>query len=220
MYRLCASLVVALLVGGPLQAQDPERPCPEVYPEARVGEYAVMRFANADGERMEIRFAIVGEEEVDGVTHYWMEVVSAPPTIGGDVIAQLLVPYYPFENSDIKGYIVKMPGQPAQRIPQELLNALGDYADPGPGWREQCDSAEDLGEEQVTVTAGTFIARHYRAGGETPGDVWIADVPFGMVKLIQVDGGMELLRFGSDAESSILEEPIDVEMPKRPPGNP
>ncbi|KPK55567.1 MAG: hypothetical protein AMS21_13515 [Gemmatimonas sp. SG8_38_2] len=98
-----------------------------------------------------------------------------------------------------------------------MLAALGD-ADPGPGWEDQCATAIDLGIERITVPAGAFDAHHYRAGGETPTDVWLADVPFGMVKLFQSSGKMELASYGADAKSSITEKPIDVEIPPKPEG--
>jgi hypothetical protein len=196
--------------------QERAAPCPDIYPEPKVGHYADVRFTNADGESMVIRFAVVGAEEVAGQTHYWIEVVSAPPSVGGVVIVKMLVPYYPFENEDIKGYVVKMPGQPALRVPQEMLEAVVAQSSPGPGWTERCASAVYVGTEQVTVAAGTFTARRYRATDGESGEVWIADVPFGMVKLVQADGVMELLDFGDDAKPSITEEPVEMKMP--PPG--
>jgi hypothetical protein len=104
-----------------------------------------------------------------------------------------------------------MPGAPARQVPQSLLDQIGAQAETGASWQKQCASAEELGVEQVTVPAGTFSARHYRAGGDRPDEVWIADVPFGLVKLLQADGKMELIKHGVDAESSIKEEPVGLE---------
>jgi hypothetical protein len=207
------SLALALLWPGGQRVQDEGGPCPDVYPEPKLGHYADMKFTNAAGESMMIRFAIVGEEVVEGRTHYWLEVVSVPPSVGGTVIAQMLVPYYPFDNEDLQGYVIKMPGRPAAKVPREMLEAIGAGTEAGPGWRAQCAAAEDLGLEEVTVAAGTFTARHYRGGGEKSGEIWIADVPFGMVKFLQADGEMELVKYGADAESLITEEPIEIEVP-------
>ncbi len=207
---LTSLLAVAAAVAA---AQESAGPCPEIYPRPSVGDYAAVRFTNADGESMTIRFAVVGAEPVDGRQHYWVEVVSAPPGVGGTVIAQMLVPYYPFENDDIKGYIVKMPGQPALRVPKEMLAAVLERSGPGPGWTERCASAVYLGTEDVTVPAGTFTARRYKAAAGESGEVWIADVPFGMVKLVEPDGSMELVEFGTGARSSITEKPIEPSMP-------
>lgn len=215
-----AALLVTLLLAlsAELTAQVPAGPCPDLYREPQVGHYAELRFTNAADESMEIRFAIVGEESIDGRGYYWMEVVSAPPAVGAPVIAQMLIPHYPFEQAEIEGYVVKMPGQPALRMPRQMIAQLGADAAPGPSWRQQCAAAVDLGAERVTVPAGTFSARHFRAGDAEQAEVWMADVPFGMVKLVQPDGRMELLRYGSDASSSIDETPVELDMPP-PPGS-
>jgi hypothetical protein len=211
------TLMFAATTRGELFAQEPGGPCPYIYPAPKVGEYADLRFSSPEQPSMIIRFAIVSSEQIEGRTYYWMEVVSAPPAVGGTVVAQMLVPYYPFEQQDIKGYIVEMPGQPPRRMPQEIIDMMGAEAAPGPSWREQCAAAEDLGTEEITVAAGTFRARHFRGGDEQAGEVWIADVPFGMVKLVQPDGEMELVRYGSDARSSLHGEPVEIEFPPPPP---
>ncbi len=197
----------------PLSAQVPSGPCPNLYTTPKVGDYAELQFTNTTGESMLIRFAVVGTETVDGRQHYWIEVISAPPVIGDNVIVQMLVPYYPFDNRDLKAYIVKMPGAPARKVPQDLLAQMAEQTQTGPSWRQLCGSSEDLGAERVTVEAGTFDTRHYRAGENQKEEFWIAEVPFGMVKLIQADSRMELVRHGSDAKSSIKEKPLEMERP-------
>jgi hypothetical protein len=162
---------------------------------------------------MLIRFAVVGSEVVAGRQHYWIEVISAPPVIGDNVIVQMLVPHYPFDHQDLKAYIVKMPGAPARRVPDDLLAQMGEQTQTGPSWRQLCGSTQDLGAERVTVEAGTFDTRHYRAGENLQDEFWVADVPFGMVKLIQADSRMELVRHGTDARPSITEEPLEMELP-------
>ena len=206
-----------LAMAASLPAQEQGGPCPNLYTNPKVGQYAELQFTNAAGESMLIRFAVVGSEMLNGREHYWIEVISAPPVIGDNVIVQMLVPHYPFDHQDLKAYIVKMPGAPARKVPQDLLAQIGEQTQTGPSWRQLCGSTEDLGAERVSVEAGTFDTRHYRAGPNKEDEFWIADVPFGMVKLIQADGRMELVRHGSDAKSSIKEKPLEME---RPPPSP
>lgn len=196
-----------------LHGQDEGGPCPNLYAAPRVGHYAELQFTNSAGESMLIRFAVVRSEMVDGREHYWIEVISAPPVIGDNVIVQMLVPHYPFDHQDLKAYIVKMPGAPARKVPEDLLAQIGEQTQTGPSWRQLCGSTQDLGAERVTVEAGTFDTRHYRAGENMQDEFWIADVPFGMVKLVQADSRMELVRHGTDARSSITEEPLEMELP-------
>jgi hypothetical protein len=212
---LLALALVTPAVAGTLTAQTADGPCPGFYPNPQVGHYAEVQFTNAAGEGMLIRFAVVGSEAVDGRTHYWIEVVSEPPDIGENVIVQMLVPFYPFEHQDLKSYIVKLPGAPARQVPQDLLDQNSAQVATGSSWQKLCGSAEELGVEQVTVPAGTFNARHYRAGGDKTDEVWIADVPFGLVKLLQADSKMELIKHGTDAESSLTEKPVGLESQSR-----
>lgn len=196
-----------------LAAQEEAGPCPNLYPNPKVGEYAELQFTNTADESMLIRFAVVGSEVLDAREYYWIEVISAPPVIGDNVIVQMLVPHYPFDQQELKGYVVKMPGAPAQKVPQDLLAQISEQTQTGPSWRQLCDSAEDLGAERVTVEAGTFETRHYRAGESMQDEFWVGDVPFGMVKLIQSDSRMELVRHGTDAKSSIKEKPVEMKVP-------
>ncbi|KPK55568.1 MAG: hypothetical protein AMS21_13520 [Gemmatimonas sp. SG8_38_2] len=62
--------LTAALFASNLYGQGAGGPCPNVYPEPRVGHFADVVFSNAQDERMPIRFAVVGKESIDGVTHY------------------------------------------------------------------------------------------------------------------------------------------------------
>ncbi len=210
---ILVSLVVAGVAAAELPAQ--ESPCPYVYPSPQVGQYAELLFTNLEDESWPIRFSVVGEEQVQGRRHFWIEVATVPPAVGEPVIAKMLVPYYPFEFTDVRSYIVQMPGQPPRKAPQEMIDLMAADAAPGPGWKEQCADADDRGIERVTVPAGTFQTRHFRARGGDKGEIWIGDVPFGMVKLTQADGRMELVKYGSDAKSAITEKPVEMEGPPR-----
>jgi hypothetical protein len=180
-----------------------------MYPSPQIGDYAELRFTG-DTLSMPVRFTIVGEDDVEGQKHYWVEFVSVITNGVDTVIVQMLVPNYPFETTDLKGYIVQMPGQPPIRIPDEMIPQLAQSATAG--WRDECASAVDLGNERITVSAGAFIARHYRSPDETKA-VWIADVPFGMVKMETADGTMQLVGYGTDGQPFMKGEPIDYVPP-------
>jgi hypothetical protein len=205
--------VIAMLAGlvgrEEVRAQD-QGPCPGMYPSPQVGEYAELQFTG-DTLSMPVRFTVVGEGDVEGRKHYWVEFLSVITHGVDTVIVQMLVPSYPFETIDLKGYIVQMPGQPPIRIPDEMIPQLA-QSTTGPSWRDECDSAVDLGNERVTVGSGAFIARHYRSPDETK-EVWIADVPFGMVKMLTMDGRMELIDFGTDGQPFMRGEPIEYVPP-------
>ena len=74
--------------------------------------------------------------------------------------------------------------------------------------RRACEAAESATKESISVAGGTFDA--FRVPLKRLGKViWVTpDVPFGVVKLADADGkGLELLAYGTDAESSITETP-------------
>ena len=50
---------------------------------------------------MEVRYAIVGEETVEGEGQYWLELNAALPA--GSMILQFLVPGYPFQAESVLG---------------------------------------------------------------------------------------------------------------------
>jgi len=212
---IAAASIAAAIVAPSRATAQPAGPCPEIYPDPVVGEYARVRFVSAEGDRSLIRFAVVGTDTADGGQHYWVEVVSEPPGMSGEVVVQMLIPFYPFDTQDIKGYIVQMPGAVPQRVPRQLLSQMLEAsATPGTGWRQQCESARLTGTQQINVPAGSFRARHYEGAGEA--EVWLADVPFGIIKLVQPQGTMELVEYGTDARSSLSGEPEELQIP--PPG--
>ena len=158
-------------------------------------------------DRMEARYAVVGAEAVEGTEHYWLELQV--PTAGGDMILQFLVPGYPFDESNVAKAIAKMnPELPAMEYPAEFgasMRSNDNLSDP---IRRACEEADSASRESITVGAGTFDAFRIRLE-RLAKDVWISpEVPFGVVKLADAEGkGLELVAFGTDAESSITETP-------------
>jgi hypothetical protein len=77
---------------------------------------------------------------------------------------------------------------------------------------EACKNAKmtRVGEESITVPAGTFSTVHYR--DESGNDVWVSEsVPFGMVKNKLARGGEIVLSGrGTDAKSQITETPQEM----------
>jgi len=74
---------------------------------------------------------------------------------------------------------------------------------------KSCETAEKIGDESITVPAGSFDTEHYRITTPETAEAWIsAAVPFGIVKMNSPEGvSMELLGHGKDALSSITETP-------------
>jgi hypothetical protein len=205
--RVTPPITVALLFVVPkLAAQDLSAACSAVT-DSEVGYWAEFNLEGMPGEDVNsLRFALI--ERAGESNPSWYEFQAE--TQQGQVTIQLDVPGWPFQPDQVQGVIVKMAGQPAMRMPKEMIAMMQQQMGDNPmvDVAERCATAEGLGIESVQVPAGSFEAFHIH-DAEQQGDAWISpDVPFGVIKVLVPEGGtMELLRYGTDATSSITEEP-------------
>lgn len=106
--------------------------------------------------------------------------------------------------------IVKMGRMIPMKVPKESLKKAGPMpVDPS---LESCATNMALiGQETITVPAGTFMTFHYK-DAKTGNESWLSpQVPFGIVKLrIVGTGESTLFAFGTGAKSAITEAPIDM----------
>jgi len=213
----CVLTTAAMLtfVGSSMSAQDLERVCNELR-QLVVGQWAEYEIVLDQGKATS-RFAVVGTEEASGKEHYWYETRMESPM--GDMIMQLLIPSFSYEQSDIKKAVVKMGDQPAMIVSDQMLAMMpGRGAEnPAQDAASACEKSELVDQENLTVPAGTFDVMHLRLGAdEEKADIWVSsEVPFGMVKLQGEGVELVLLRHGKDAKSSITEKP--QRMPGVPP---
>ncbi len=157
-----------------------------------------------------IRVAVLPPETRQGKPYVRMETKI---TEGGQVmIMQGLAPADRLEATE--EVIIKQGTQPAMRLPKEMIQVGRELAGKDPS-RTTCTAGMKLvGQETVTVPAGTFAAAHFK-DEQTGYDVWLSQqVPFGMLKLrLGPDEEILLSAYGAGATSSISETP--VEMPRQ-----
>jgi hypothetical protein len=215
-----------LLVGGAvllsIAASSAVAPAQEMAPACdavtrlETGYWAAYRLSGTASDAVSsVQFAIVGQEQSDGEKGYWYEFQAE--TNQGPMIIQLLITKFPFSAEDVREMVMKVSGQPALKLSSNMLETMRQQMGPNPmkAFTEMCSPGGVVGEETVTVPAGTFGTLHVRdSAGE--GEAWISDdVPFGIVKGNSKDGTeMVLTEYGRDAVSSITETP--QEMPGRP----
>ena len=152
-----------------------------------------------------MRFAIVGNEEVQGANHIWYELKM--DATEGSMVMQFLVPAYPFDPSQVKTMVMKAGNEPAMVMPEEMLGMMrGQLPEDFAGEvARSCRDAAVVGWEEIEVPAGSFNALHLRT---QRGDAWVsADVPFGLVQFKGNSGNLVLTGHGADAASSITEKP-------------
>jgi len=213
--RYCLILAGCLFatVATPSAAQDIDQVCQSIG-DLDIGDWAQYEMSGAavQGQSVEsIRFAIVGEEDTAEGSMVWYEFDTE--TAEGSLIVKMLVTGWPFEMSGVKDVILKMGGQPAMRVPQQMLAMMQEQMATSPiaDFAKQCRAANFVGEETVETPAGTFHTLHVHTD-EQNGDAWVsAEVPFGMVKGSSQDGPtMVLVQYGTDAVSQITETPVDM----------
>lgn len=196
------ALAVLLSAAGGLQAQDRADMCNAVG-NASVGDWSAYEFTDAQsGTSGTLRFAVISRDASDS----WYEMQAT--TAEGEVVVQMHVPGFPFTPDQVTEVIFKAPGQPAMRLPAQMLSMMQQQMAGNPmfDFAEQCAAAEDLGKVTVEVPAGSFEALHLRSADDE-GEVWInPDIPFGMIKA-EGEGGLVLTGYGDDAVSTITEEP-------------
>ncbi len=159
-----------------------------------------------------MRLALVGAETRGGTNYIRMEMGMTSKD--GPMVMQMLVPGYPYQMSGIAEMVMQRGHEPAMRMPQQMLSMMANRM-PKDMLSEACGRAHmaKVGEENITVPAGTFHTIHFR-DAEKNSDIWVStDVPFGLVQTKGTQGGdIVLTGRGTDAKSSITGPIQDMPM--------
>ena len=208
MRSMISAGLLAALVAAPTAARAQEA-CGGFVKAPAVGgwsEYLVRVPGTSD---MAVRLAVTGADTRRERKLLWFE--TRVNGGAGTMVSRLLVPGYPYATSDVEDAVLKgVNGQVVQLGPDLLLRAR-DQELPRlhKSIAEGCATAQLVGNEQVTVRAGTFRTRHYRSA-QAGADFWVAsEAPFGLVKMTNTldNSTMELVGRGTDATSSITGTP-------------
>jgi hypothetical protein len=163
---------------------------------------------------MDIQYAVVGKESVDGREGFWQEIRIKSGKGSGMVMKQLFVTAG--DSPGIKRMIMQAPGQQAMEMPMGMMGGMMQHmAQQAP--KNPTEAAQELGgkvgTETITVPAGTFVCDHYRT--KNGSDVWISSkvYPYGLVKSSSKEMTIELQKVLSDQTSEIKGEVRKLEMP-------
>ncbi len=172
---------------------------------------------NAKGKDMDIAYAIVGKEDVNGSPGIWLETRMQSAELGGEMVTKMLMVSSGPE-AGMKRMITQAPGRPPMEMggfmmgmmkPRQTQQSAGGKADMG----------ELVGTESVTVPAGTYACQHYRKQEKSGAvDYWISTqvTPYAMVKLTGADMTMVLKKTLTNETSHIKGEPQKMQMPEMP----
>ncbi len=215
-----AALLAMLLAALPLQAQFPALPWVKDRAEAmKVGAWASYLVVDEQGAESRMRFAVVGEEQLEGRRGLWYETnidsAEEPATI------KLLLLLGEGDQWEIKRMVMKSGEGPAMELPVSMSgDSKGARGMMGsvPFDTESEDfqqSLQELGREQLTVDGKTLECMHYQVKDQDgePAEFWVSrQVPlFSMVRYQGQQSRMELQEWGdSGAESRIKEDPQSI----------
>ena len=170
-----------------------------------VGSGGAYEMTDREGKKSQLEMTIVGKEDVNGKTGYWMEMALASPRSGGQMYVKNLIA--PGDNgvASIR-MVMQQPGQDPMEMDMNM-NMMGRRM-PQSTPTDIRDNAERVGTETITVPAGTFSCEHYRAkDGST--DAWVSDkvAPWGLVKSQGKESSMVLTKVITDAKDHITGTP-------------
>ena len=205
-----AVLTLSALAASAGQAQSDL--CGHALRAPAVGGWAEYQISGQTGGFNNFRLAAIGSETRDGKQLMWLEMTTTDR--GQRMVAQLLVPAFPYQPDQIQGMIMKSGDQPAMKMSSQMLGMMRSQMshNPAMSMSEACKGVTLVGEESVTVPAGSFRAQHFHDAADST-DVWVAEnVPFGLVKVTDSARTTVLTGHGSGAKSSITETPQEMPM--------
>jgi hypothetical protein len=140
-----------------------------------VGNGAVYE-SSGSGSKDTIEMLVVGKESAGGKDAYWLE-FSHDTRDKGTMYAKFLLSRDDFQ---VHRMIFQMPGQGAMEMPANMMAMQNSHK-----IVEEMNNWSQVGNESVTVPAGTFTCSHWKKNDGT-NEVWASDTvsPFGMVKSV------------------------------------
>jgi hypothetical protein len=202
--------VAALLWLAPAAVQA-QNPCAENLKWPAVGRWAEYKGLYNKKDLITSRYAVVGSEQRNGADYKWIELKMHDEKKNRDMIYQMLVPGgSPLEMDKVEEVVLKSGNDPAMKMGGMMMNMVRGQLAKSSAFKGVCTDVTLVGEEKVTVGAGSFNAKHFRSDKyET--DSWVdTGVPFSMIKSVGKSHEIELLATGDGAKSSITETPREM----------
>jgi hypothetical protein len=175
------------------------------------GRWAEYRMSNKDKPPMTMRYSVVGTDQRDGAELKWIELKMEGKEPDKNSVYQMLVPGGgPRELSQVQELIFKSGSKPAMKMNGMMMKMMRAQLEKNSFLSNICEGVSLVGEESVTVPAGTFKATHFH-NAKYDNDSWVsAAVPFAMVKSTGKQGDIQLAATGDGAKSSITETPQEM----------
>jgi hypothetical protein len=195
----------AVLWMAPAAAQA-QNACAEYFQWPAVGRWAEYQGTYDKKTPITSRYAVVGSEKRNGADYKWVELKMHDVKKKQDMVYQMLVPGGPLQMDKVEEVVMKMGNDPAMKMNGMMVGMIRGQLAKNSAFKDACNESTLVGEEKVTVPAGTFTAKHFQS---TKYDTqsWIdPKVPFAMLKSVGKSHDIQLVATGDGAKSSITEE--------------
>ena len=205
---MLAAASLALPVAAQMMGMGPQIPTLSGVWHPVVGSGASYLITD-DKKSSNFDFIVVGKEDMEGKTGYWIETSATDPRGGGEIVIKMLQSVEGNTVSHTKT-VFQMPGQPPMEMDANAMNmAAGRRAPQASTDVDFREKAELVGTESITVPAGTYSCQHYRMK-DGSGDAWISDkiVPWSLVKMQDKNRSMVLAKVITDAKDRITGTPV------------
>ena len=160
-----------------------------------VGKGAQYETASKTGGRSRsMQMGIVGKDSVEGKDAYWFEIVNSENN-GQLMIAKTLITPGDFQPHKA---IIQIPGQGAMEMPVNMTARNRQQVD------DKMNEWHNVGTDTITVPAGTFSCDHWK-NDKDGSEAWTSSkvVPFGLVKEVEKDSSMTLVKVIDDFPDQI-----------------
>jgi hypothetical protein len=173
-----------------------------------VGQGAVYETTNEKQEKHNIEIAVVAKETVNGKDAHWLQFGIDDTKSGSTMYAKMLMSRTG-ENMVMERMVIQPPGMTQ---PIEMSGQFAGQRNPQRQGVDFHNKAERVGEETVTVPAGTFSCEHWRMK-DGSGEVWFSPkvMPWGVVKYVGKDSTMVLTKTLTDAKDKIPGKAISMQ---------
>jgi hypothetical protein len=202
------ALVLLLALAPVLRAQQA---CKEMMKLPAVGKWVEYQALYDQKDKYALRYAVVGQEKREGTDYRWLEMkLTNQADSGKNLVYQMLVPGSLAAIGDVQEVVMKSGDGPAIKMNGMMMGMIRGQLQEKSVFGDICDEVTLVGQESVTVPAGTFNARHYHSA-KFENDSWVEPgLSFGMVKAIGKHHDIERVRDGDGAKSSITEPPQEM----------
>lgn len=148
---------------------------------------------SASSSKHSTEMLVVGKELVGTQEGYWLEIGLTEKQ--GPIYSKVLITKDDFQLHKI---VFQMNGMPAMQMP------FNPASNESQRMRDEMSKWTQVGNESVTVPAGTFSCVHWKKG-DGKGDIWSSDKvsPFGMVKNVEPGQTLVLVKLITDGKDHI-----------------